>query len=490
MLIDIVKSYDDNKKKFLLWIWEETILNLSTQCDPKKIFSFLKNTGIVNIDDHDNVVYVWIPNEFTMAQVKKFLGKQIKESVKNIYNPQCDVKFVIYEPFNNWWDLTADLKKLLNLKENKKEKTVEVKNANPATKIFGTSFDPTYTFDNFVAWSNNNFAFSAAKAVAQAPGTAYNPLFLYWDVWLGKTHLMQAIWNQIIANDPQKVVAYLPTSKLIDEVVESTKKNNLSGFLAKFNNIDVIMLDDVQFLAWKDKTQEIFHNIFNDFQAEKKQVILSWDRPPRELTNIEPRLKSRFGLGITVDIKAPDFETRIAILQSKLESKWEEIDYDLLEIIAKYTTNNVRELEWVLNSLITRKKLLWCELTEDDVYECLKTAWYTPTEAKTSINDVATWNARSTQNFGSIVDLVGQYYNLSTAEIKSDSRKKEITTTRQVLMLIAKKYFDRTYEKIWDYFGWKNHASVIYAVNNIEKKIKKDKNLAHDYNVFVERVEK
>lgn len=490
MLIDIVKSYDEEKKKFLLWIWEDTILSLATQCDPKKIFSFLKNTWIINIDDHDKTVYIWVPNEFTMAQVKKFLWKQIKESIKNVYNAQFDTKFVIYEPFNNWWDLTADLKKLLNLKENKKEKTVESKKENPSAKLFGTSFDPAYTFDNFVAWSNNNFAFAAAKAVADNPGTAHNPLFLYGDVWLGKTHLMQAIWNQIMANDPEKIVIYLPTSKLIDEIVDSTKKNNLTGFLSKFNNIDVLMLDDVQFLAWKDKTQEIFHNIFNDFQANKKQVILSGDRPPRELTNIEPRLKSRFGLWIIVDIKAPDFETRIAILQSKLETKWEYIDYDLLEIIAKYTTNNVRELEWVLNSLMTRKKLLWCELTENDVYECLRTAGYTPKESTIDKNEIAQWNTRSTQSFWNIVELVWQYYNLSISELKSDSRKKEITTTRQILMLIAKKYFDWTYEKIWDYFGWKNHASVIYAVNNIEKRLKSDKNLAHDYNVFVEWVEK
>lgn len=256
-----------------------------------------------------------------MTQVKKFFGKHLKETIKDVYNPQFDTKFIVYTPFNNGGDLTTDLKRLLKLKENKKEHTIEPKIKNKLSHFFGILFDPIFSFENFVAGANNNFAFSAAKAVSENPGTAYNPLFLYGNVGLGKTHLMQAIGNKIMANNPDKAVIYLPTSKLIDEIVESLKKNKLNNLLAKFNDIDVLLLDDVQFLSGKDKTQEIFHNIFNDFHMKKKQVILSGDRPPKELINIEPRLKSRFGLGIVVDIKSPDFETRIAILQSKLETK-------------------------------------------------------------------------------------------------------------------------------------------------------------------------
>lgn len=489
MLIDIVEWYDKEKKDFLLWIWEQTILNLATKCDTKKIFAFLKNVWIVNIDEHDQKVFIWVSNEIAMAQIKKFLGKQIKESIKTVYNPQFDVDFVIYTPFLNWWDLVPDLKKLLNLKEDKKAKTIEPKIKNKLSEYFGILFDPKFTFDSFVAGANNNFAYSAAKAVANNPWTAYNPLFLYWNVWLWKTHLMQAIWNQIMADNPDKVVIYLPTSNLIDEIVEALKKNNLPWLLSKFDNVDALLLDDVQFLSWKDKTQEIFHNIFNDFESKHKQVILSGDRPPKELINIEPRLKSRFGKWIVVDIKAPDFETRIAILQSKLESIWENIDYELLEIIAKYITNNVRELEWALNTLLTRKNLMWTVLKEEDVIDCLKTLWYIAAENIIDEGTLAGMNTKSAQNFGKIVEMAAQYYWLSVNDLKSDSRKQEITMARQLLMLIAKKYYGRTLEKVWDYFGWKNHASVIYAINNIEKKLKSNKELAHDYNVFVERVE-
>ena len=487
-MIDIVEWYDKEKKQFLLWIWEQAILNLATQCDTKKIFAFLKNVWIVNIDEHEQKVYVWVSNEIAMAQIKKFLGKQIKESIKTVYNPQFDVDFVIYTPFLNWWDLVPDLKKLLNLKEDKKAKTIEPKIKNKLSEYFGILFDPKFTFDTFVAGANNNFAFSAAKAVADHPWTAYNPLFLYGNVGLWKTHLMQAIGNKIMSDDPKKVVVYLPTSKLIDEIVESLKKNNLPSLLAKFNEVDALLLDDVQFLSGKDKTQEVFHNIFNDFESKQKQIILSWDRPPKELINIEPRLKSRFGKWIVVDLKAPDFETRIAILQSKLEWKWESIDYELLEIIAKNITNNVRELEWALNTLLTRKNLMWTDITEDDVYDCLRTLWYIAKDDRDD-SKIAEMNTKSAQNFGKIVEMVAEYYWLSVSDLKSDSRRQEITMARQILMLLAKRYYGRTLEKVWDYFGWKNHASVIYAINNIEKKIKFNKELAHDYNVFVERVQ-
>jgi chromosomal replication initiator protein len=181
--------------------------------------------------------------------------------------------------------------------------------------------------------------------VAEEPGQVYNPLFLYGSVGLGKTHLMQAIGNAIMERFPEKVVVYLPATKLIDEIVSAVRGNKVSNLLKKFEEVDVLLVDDIQFVAEKEKTQEIFHNIFNDFQLAKKQIILSSDRPPKELVHIEPRLKSRFALGLVADIKAPDFETRVAILQSKLISKGESVDFNFLELIAKHVKDNVRELE-------------------------------------------------------------------------------------------------------------------------------------------------
>ena len=488
MLIDIVNQYDSEKKQYLKELRTKVILQLSTQQDHKKIVTFLSKAWIINIEDIEKKVYIGFANDFMLSNAKKIFNKNLKETIQTVYNPQYTIEYIVYPPFSNGSDLLIDLWELLNIKP-KKEKNPEKMPSSITdflTKYFWILLDPSFRFDNFVAWSNNQFAYSAAKAVAENPWNAYNPLFIYWNVWLWKTHLMQAIWNEIIQNNPDKVVIYLPATKLIDEIILAIKKQNLSSLMRKFDDVDALLIDDIQFLAWKDKTQEIFHNIFNDFHSKKKQIIFSSDRPPRELTEIEPRLKTRFAIWLVADIKAPDYETRIAILQSKLEIKQETIDPELLGIIAQHITSNVRELEWALNFLLTRKAFSWNEISEDDVYTCLETLGYNPT--KQTWWNTSNLNTKSQKNFDTIVEMVANYYSISVAELKSDSRKKEITTARQILMLIAKKHFRRTQQKIWMYFGWKNHATVIYAIWNIEKKLKSDEDIQQDYQIFTERV--
>ncbi len=409
-----------------------------------------------------------------------------------IYNSQFGVRFVVYPPFANaQHELLTDLKKLLNIQESKASKAPQLEKnlKSELGNYFGILFEPSYRFDTFVAGANNQFAFSAAKAVADAPGTAYNPLFLYGNVGLGKTHLMQAVGNEIMQNFPEKVVIYLPATKLVEEIVQALRMNKMANLMKKFDEVDVLLIDDIQFLADKDKTQEVFHNLFNDFHMKKKQVIISSDRPPKELLHIEPRLKSRFALGLVADVQAPDFETRIAILESKLQSKGISIDFEYLSLIAQYIKSNVRELEGALNILITRQQLSKAEISEEDVYSCLKTLGYYCDENQINFEQVMQQNKKSSKNFSTLVEMVAQYYSLSIAELKSDSRKKEITQARQILMLLAKKYFNWTLEKIGDYFGGKNHATAIYAINTIEKKLKSDSEIQHDYRVFVDWIE-
>ena len=490
MLLDIVNQYDSEKKQYLKDLRTQVILQLSTQQDHKKIVAFLSKAWIINIEDNEKKVYIWFSNDFVMTQAKKIFKKSLTEAIQAVYNPQFSIEFIIYPPFSNGSDLLINLASLLNIKETEKKKAEPMWKSlkSELNDYFGILFDPSFRFDNFIAWANNQFAFSAAKAVAENPWTAYNPLFIYWNVGLWKTHLMQAIWNDIISNNPDKVIIYLPATKLVDEIVWALQHNKMSTLMRKFDDVDALLIDDIQFLADKDKTQEIFHNIFNDFQSKKKQIIISSDRPPKELLHIEPRLKTRFALGLVADIHAPDYETRIAILQSKLEIKQESIDSELLSIVAQHITSNVRELEWALNILLTRKKLSWNEISEDDVYACLQTLGYS-TQHHMSTFDAVNQNSKSTKSFDTIVEMVANYYSISVAELKSDSRKKEITTARQILMLIAKKYFRRTLEKIWMYFGWKNHATAIYAISNIEKKLKSDKDIQQDYQIFTERVQ-
>ena len=487
MLIDMITTYNDEKVEYLRDLWSKIVQHVAQSNDPKKIVSFLTKCGILGIDEKTTTIYVWVPNEFVLSQVKKFLAKPLQNAVENTYNPQYRISFSLYEPFQSAKHrLLVDLKKLLDLKDKPAEAVLDGKTKKKFSEQVWIVFDAQFTFENYIVWDNNMLAHNAGRAVSEKPGQAYNPLFIYWWVWLGKTHLIQAIGNEIINKDGWKVVTYLPTTKFLDEVIESIKKNKLNEFIQKLDNVDVIMLDDIQFLAEKEKTQEIFYNIFNDFIANKKQIILTSDRAPRELKQLEPRLKTRFANGLVCDIQSPNFETRVAILKIKCAQKSCDLDNELLWLIAQTITSNVRELEGALNILASKQTLMNKELDKEAVVSCLKTLWYSLETSESSSKNSQPINNRSVSHFATIVEKVSEYYNISAADIKSESRKKEVSQARQMLMFIGKKYFDRTLEKIGDYFGWRNHATVIYATDTFEKQLRHDKQLENDLLMIVD----
>lgn len=497
MLLDTLLQYDSSQKEYLVSIWKQLVTILAKEHDARKLLSFLNKCCILGIDDQHSLVYLGIPNDFVALQVKKFFHDSLQAWVQQIFSENYNYTPLVYDDTQYiTTDLQIDLKKFLDLKDPKdvkelkdsKEKTSKDSNIRPqldsATKIsltdhFGILFEKQFTFDKLIVGSHNQLAYSAAHAVAEQPGEAYNPLFIYGDVGLGKTHIMQAIGNYCIGNHPEMTVVYLPTTKFIDYVIQSIKQNKLTQLMEKFADVGIIMLDDIQFLANKDKTQEIFHNIFNDLLSHKKQIILTSDRPPKELTLLEPRLQSRFSLGLVVDIKAPDVETKIAILESKLKAKDEHIDAPLLDYIATTITSNVRELEGVLNLLMMKKKLYNRSITQSDVDETLSTLWYLRHGESASGSQTAQNTTKSasvpiqqtsrTHSFDRLVELVAQYYDIPLADLKWDKRTKEISFARQCCMRIAKSHFQRTLEKIGTYFGGKNHASVIYSINTFEK---------------------
>jgi len=490
MLFDLIENYDKKKIEYLKNLWEKIIDKLMLEDDKKKILSFLNKSWIIWIDEKNKKVYIWLANEFFIAQVKKIFQKQLNKIIKQIYNPNYSINFYVYDKFQSWkHPLQLNLTKFLWEKEKTEKKEIKWKNNkhNILEWFSINKFDYNYRFDTFIVWRNNQLAYSSAHAVAEKLWWIHNPLFIYGWVWLGKTHLLQAIWNYIKREYPKKTVLYMQTTNIIDDIIESIRKNKVTSFVKKFKDIDVIMFDDIQFLADKDRTQEIFHNIFNDFYTAKKQIILTSDRPPKELITLEARLRSRFAWWFVVDIKKPDLETKIAILQKKLIEKWEEnIDNLYLEIIAKAISDNIRELEWALNLLITKRNTFW-ELTETDVYDTLETLWYKKSKLNTiSVETAWRQNSKSNKNFWEIVDYIASYYDIPVADIKWKSRKKDISCARQMLMTIWKKYFNWTLEKIWDYFWGKNHASVLYSINTFERNLKNDKKVYNDYMVILE----
>lgn len=497
MLLEMLTQYDAEKKEYLVSIWKQVVEILAKEHDPRKMLSFLNKCCIVGIEDQHQLVYLGIPNDFVALQVKKFFHDSIKQALHHIFSDQYTYTALIYDDTKYiTTDLQIDLKKFLDLKEHKESKGKDTQNPNShqetkvhpqldhATKSslsdhFGILFEKQYTFDKLIVGAHNQLAYSAAHAVAEQPGEAYNPLFIYGEVGLGKTHIVQAIGNYSIAHHSHTSVVYLPTTKFIDQVIQAIKQNRIPQLIEKFADVSIIMLDDIQFLANKDKTQEIFHNMFNEFLAHKKQIILTSDRPPKELTLLEPRLQSRFSLGLVVDIKAPDVETKIAILESKLKAKGEQLSPELLDYIATTIVSNVRELEWAINLLLMKKKLYARDITREDVEETFATLGYGPegttvmwkgnVHQNTATKHTATPLVSRASSFDTLVELIAQYYDVPLVELKGDKRTKEISLARQCCMRLAKTHYQRTLEKIGSYFGWKNHASVIYSVNTFEK---------------------
>lgn len=493
MLFDTNHAYTTEQITSLTTLWGDILQYLSLHHDHKLILWFLNKCGVIAIDEKHKKIEIGIPNEFVLSQVKKFFSKTLKSAIQSVYSAQFSFELQVFAPFQNkhHHDLQLDIKKLLKIST----PTTVTQHTQLATgttcPTMWYSLQSQFTFDSVVAGSHINFALSAARAVADKPGSVYNPLFIYGHVGLGKTHLLNAIGNSISKYHSNLNIVFLPTTQLIDHIVLAIRKNKLNNLLADFKKIDVLLIDDVQFLGDKDKTQEIFLNIFNEMQQAWKQIVLTSDRAPRELNNIEARLKSRFWLGLVCDITEPDYETRLAILQSKLALKGEYIDTEYLWVIAKNITSNVRELEWAINILLTKRQLSGQETTLDTIHDCLRTLWYRIQWEKTvSVEEMNSLNTRSVMSFSHIVDYVAAYYNLTIDELKSDKRSKEISLARQMLMVIAKAKFQRTFEKIGNYFWWKNHAAVIYAVKEFPKKLKADPSLKYDYSVVMEQVER
>ncbi len=496
MPIDIVSTYSSETKEHLKSVWIEIIKFLNAKEDAKKIVTFLAKCAVIGIDEKENVLHVGIPNEFVFSQVKKFFKKTLTDAVHQTYNKEYSLNLEVLGALQeDEHDLHISLKKYLTESTETKTPTLDVQTTNTLTDYFGILFEKKYTFENFVVWSTNELAAWAAQAIAEKPGEVYNPFFIYGDVWLGKTHLMQAIGNHIIQHAPEKVIVYLPCTKFIDQVIHAIRQNKIEQLKQKLEEVDVLMIDDIQFLAGKDKTQEIFHNIFNDFYAKGKQLVMTSDEPPKALTLLEPRLQSRFALWLVVDIKAPDLETRIAILQSKALKKDFTLDQRHAEIVAESVFTNVRELEWALNIIITKTQLLKRDLTDQDIFDALDTLGIQDVRqtnqaiVHTDTNIVSPPPIASNQNWLPITrDItntsvwayeiklanIANYYGLEIEKIKGNSRTKEISFARQCAMYIAKTQFNWSLQKIWTYFGGKNHSSVIYAIRTFEKNLKSD----------------
>jgi len=459
-LKNIVVNIIENLKKqdFLVYFRKMSILEIS---DKEIVF------GVVSGFMKDNLEAKFYNEVLDASKIENSDLEKVSFKIDNDIDNPSNTDVV---------DCSLFYKEVTRSKKSKKIPELYSESKNSSIK----AVNERYNLSNFIVWADNQLAFSACEAVCRKPGKAYNPLYIYWDVWLGKTHLLRAAGIQINKKFKNKNVVYTTADKFITEYVSSVKKRSIERLRRKYREMDVLIIDDVQFLAKKEQTQNELYNIFNVLYEANKQIIISWDRAPKELESLEPRLRSRFEWGITVDIWRPDFETRLAILQEKARAKEFMIPQDVAEFIAANVTENVRELEWVLNQMIAEYELTGKTPTLPRIAEKLK---------KLSFTTDILWSVRTPmkttiKSYEDIITKVWEHFGIETDWILWSNRKKEFMIPRQVSMYLLKTKMHYTYQRIGNIFSWRNHAAVLYSCKKLEKLISKDQGLLHEVNVI------
>ncbi len=357
-----------------------------------------------------------------------------------------------------------------------KSKTVVPKDKQSSMKNNDSylNLNPKYTFDTFVVGPFNEFAHSAAVGVSENLGEYYNPLFIYGGVGLGKTHLMHAIAHHALELNPNLNILYVTSEKFTNDLIQSIRNKTTSDFREKYRNIDVLLIDDIQFISGKDSTQEEFFHTFNALYESKKQIIISSDRPPKDISILEDRLRSRFEWGLIADIKSPNYETRMAILNKKVESDCLTIDTSILNFIAENIKSNVRELEGSLTKLIALSRLKKKEINME--------------LAREAIQDYINVDSHKTVTLEYVVDIVADHYGLTPQEIYSKNRSNKIAAPRMIVMYLCHKYLSLSYTDIGKKLGGKDHATIMHGCSKVEEDLKDDIPLQNTIEILLKKI--
>ncbi|GJQ62029.1 MAG: chromosomal replication initiator protein DnaA [Melioribacteraceae bacterium] len=403
----------------------------------------------------NSVLKIQVPNNFFVEWIDEHYNSVINHAIKEIIGSEAQLVYIILEDKD---DIVAE--------PERKEEKPEIKKQEPADneeEKFADNLNPRYFFENFIKGEGNQLARAAAVAVSENLGqTSFNPLFIYGGVGLGKTHLMQAVGNKILAKDRSKKVIYLSSDIFTVEFVEAIQNNTVNDFSNFYKSMDVLIIDDIQFLIGKEKTQDLFFHIFNTLHQSGKQIILSSDKPPKDLKGLNERLISRFQWGLTTDIQPPDFETRIAILKNKSESFGIQLSGDILEYIAHNITSNIRELEGCLIKLLANSSLSSKEINLELV--------------KKTVKEIAT-GRQINISIDFITKSVCEYFSVQENKVREKNRKKEVVIARQIAMYLSKVLTQSSLKTIGLHFGGRDHSTVIHAFNSVEADMQRDEKL-------------
>ena len=423
--------------------WEEILEYMRNDLDMTTVSfdTWIKPLKIYNTQG--NILRVLVHMDGAEEYLEKKYKVYLQAAVIDVIQEKYDIEFVTKQQIDSESFAKKESSSLMN-------ETIERANLNPK-----------YTFDTFVVGSNNKFAHAASLAVADKPGTIYNPLFLYGGVGLGKTHLMHSIAHSILKNDKTKKVLYVTSEVFTNELIDAIRNNNnttINEFREKYRNIDVLLIDDVQFIIGKESTQEEFFHTFNTLHGANKQIIISSDRPPKDIETLESRLRSRFEWGLIADISAPDYETRMAILRKKEETDGYKIDDEVIQFIASNVKSNIRELEGALNNLVAYSNLEKKEINVSLAEEVLRDILL-PNEKREITPDL-------------IIQTVAEHFGITMADIAGTKRNNEIVVPRQIAMYLCRKMTDASLKNIGNLLGKRDHTTIINGEKKIEAELK------------------
>ncbi|NLP27480.1 MAG: chromosomal replication initiator protein DnaA [Clostridia bacterium] len=437
-------------------LWEKTLNIIKGELTEVSFNTWIKSAVPLSITE--DTIKLGVPNDFT----KEILDTRYKELLINA------IKLISTKRYNIEFTIASEEAVTVEKSESDSKNNVQ------ATDEMIATLNPKYTFDSFVIGNSNRFAHAASLAVAESPAKAYNPLFIYGGVGLGKTHLMHAIGHFILLANPRAKVVYVSSEKFTNELINSIKDDTNVEFRNKYRNVDVLLIDDIQFIAGKERTQEEFFHTFNALHEANKQIILSSDRPPKEIPTLEDRLRSRFEWGLIADIQPPDFETRIAILKKKADVEKLDIPNEVMVYIASQIKSNIRELEGALIRIVAYSSLTNREISVDLASEALK--------------DIISNKKTRQINIPYIQETVAAYYNLRVEDLKSQRRTRNVAFPRQIAMYLSRKLTDMSLPKIGEEFGGRDHTTVIHAYEKISDCLQKDESLQSTVNDLSKKI--
>lgn len=441
-------------------LWQQVLSEIQTKLSKPSFDTWLKSTQAKVFTD--TLLVICAPNNFAREWLETRYAKMIKATVYECLGKDVTVEVVIEDgsPAQPPSIQTAA--------------PVQPETAVQEEWSYASMMNPKYTFDTFVIGAGNRFAHAASLAVAEAPAKSYNPLFLYGGVGLGKTHLMHAIGHYVLEHNPNARVLYISSEKFTNEFINAIRDNRGESFRNKYRNIDVLLIDDIQFLAGKEQTQEEFFHTFNALHEESKQIIISSDRQPKEIPTLEERLRSRFEWGLITDIQPPDLETRIAILRKKAKAENLEIPNEAMVYIANHIDTNIRELEGALIRVVAYSSLINEDITVSLAADALK--------------DIIPSSRPKVITIQDIQQKVGEFYGLKLEDFKARKRTKAVAFPRQVAMYLSRELTDYSLPKIGEAFGGRDHTTVIHAHDKITMTLKQDPELGRIIQNLTEKI--